>query len=90
MKCFNVGLLVGEETPDPPTLYGSSIFSELPNSMLQLAVASKLLVAACGKPDGRGVIPDHQVKQKPKHAAKGIDTILQFTLNLIRNTEAQK
>lgn len=90
MKCFNVGTLVGEETPDPPTLYGSSVFSELPNSGLQFAVASKFLVAACGKPDGRGVIPDYEVKQKPEDTAKGVDTVLQFTLNLIKNSEVKK
>ena len=87
IKCFNVGILVGEETPDPPTLYGSSIFSELPNSGLQFAVASKLLVAACGKPDGRGVIPDYEVKQKPEDTAKGVDTVLQFTLDLIKESD---
>jgi len=89
MKCFSVGKLVGEETPDPPTLYGSSVFSELPNSGLQFAVASKLLVAACGKPDGRGVIPDYEVKQKPEDTAKGVDTILQFTLDLIKKSNSK-
>jgi hypothetical protein len=88
MKCFNVGTLVGEETPDPPTLYGSSVFSELPNSGLQFAVASKLLVTACGKPDGRGVIPDYEVKQKPEDTAKGVDTVLQFTLDLIKKSNS--
>jgi C-terminal processing protease CtpA/Prc len=89
MKCFNVGTLVGEETPDPPTLYGSCVFSELPNSELQFIVASKLLVAACGKPDGRGVIPDHEVKQRPKDTAKGVDTVLQFTLDMIKKSNSK-
>ncbi len=83
VKCFNVGTLVGEETPDPPTLYGSVVYSKLPHSELQFGVASKLMVAACGKPDGRGVLPDYEVKQKPQDTAKGVDTTLQYTLNLI-------
>jgi len=90
VRCFHVGTLVGEETPDTPTLYGSSIKFKMPDSQLQFAVASKLLVCAGGKPDGRGVIPDYEVKQKPEDTAKGVDTVLQFTLNLIKNSEAKK
>ncbi len=90
VKFFHVGTLVGEETPDTPTLYGSSIMFKMPNSQLQFAVASKLLVCAGGKPDGRGVIPDYEVKQKPEDTAKGVDTVLQFTLNLIKNSEIKK
>lgn len=83
-KYFHVGTLVGEETPDTPTLYGSSIMLKMPNSQLQYAVASKLLVCAGGKPDGRGVLPDYEVEQKAEDAAKGVDTALQFTLNLMK------
>jgi len=83
VKCFNIGTLVGEETADPPTLYGTCIFSKLPHSGLQFAVASNLMVAACGKPDGRGVLPDYKIKQEPQDTAKGVDTTLQYTLNLI-------
>jgi hypothetical protein len=90
VKCFHAGTLVGEETPDPPTLYGSCIFSKLSNSGLQVAVASKHLVAACGKPDGRGVLPHYEVKQKLEDTAKGIDTALKFTLNLIKTDKAKK
>jgi C-terminal processing protease CtpA/Prc len=85
IKCFCIGTLLGEETPDPTTLYADIIYSELPNSELHIAVASKCMIAACGKSDGRGVIPDYEVKQKPEDTAKGIDTVLEFTLNLIKN-----
>jgi len=89
VKCFHVGTLVGEETPDPPTLYASCVLSRLPNSELDLGVASKYMVAACGKPDGRGVIPDYEVKQKPQDTAKGVDTVLQFTLNLVKESNSK-
>jgi len=32
-----------------------------------------------------GIIPDYEVKQKPEDTAKGVDTVLQFTLNLIKD-----
>ena len=89
-KCNNMAILVGEETGDPTTLYADSIQFELPNSGLPFWVASKLLLCPCGKPDGRGVIPDYEVKQKPEDTAKGIDTVLQYTLNLIKNSEVKK
>jgi len=82
--------LIGEETGDPTSLYADCIQFELPSSALHAWVASKLLVCACGKDDGRGVIPDHEVQQRPEDTAKGVDTVLEFTLNLIKNGKAKK
>ncbi|MFC1675986.1 S41 family peptidase [Planctomycetota bacterium] len=90
IKCSGIGTLVGVETPDPTTLYADIVYSELPNSELRIAVASKCMIAACGKPDGRGVIPDYEVKQKLEDTAKGIDTVLQFTLDLIKQGSKSK
>lgn len=90
VKCYKIATLIGEETGDPTTLYADSIMFILPNSQVEAGVASKLLICACGKPDGRGVIPDYEVKQKPEDTAKGVDTVLQFTLNLIKSREVKK
>ena len=89
VKCFKIATLVGEETGDPTTLYADSIHFKLPNSDLEACVASKLLVTACGKLDGLGVLPDYEVKQKPEDIAKGVDTVLQFTLDLIRKSTSE-
>lgn len=89
-KCKKMAILVGEETGDPTTLYADSIQFELPYSGLSFWVASKLLLCPCGKADGRGVMPDYEVKQKPEDTTKGIDTALEFTLNLIKTGEAEK
>lgn len=86
VKCAQIATLIGEETGDPTTFYADSIKFKLPNSGLHGWVASKLLVCACGRPDGRGVIPDYEVEQKPEDTAKGIDTVLQFTLDLIKKS----
>ena len=87
IKCFNIGVLVGEETGDTTVSFGAMFSFKLNNSRLRFGVPSKLIFQACGKSDGRGVIPDYEVKQKPEDTAKGIDTVLQFTLGLTRNTE---
>ncbi len=90
IKQFRIATLVGEETGDPTIVYGNVINTTLPNSGLMAAVPGRAFVLAGGKPDGRGVIPDYEVKQKPEDIAKGIDTVLQFTLNLIKTGEAKK
>jgi len=88
VKCFHTGILVGEETPDPTIFYADSIKFTMPNSGLEVAVASKSLSLAGSTNDGRGVIPDYEVKQTPEDTAKGVDTVLQFTLGLIKDSRA--
>ena len=85
VKCFNIATVIGEETWGTTAAYGAIREHILPNSGLKFYVPSKYIVQACGKPDGRGVIPDHEVKQKLKDTAKGIDTALEFTLNLVKS-----
>jgi C-terminal processing protease CtpA/Prc len=85
IKCFNIATLIGEETGGTTTSYGDCLYFYLPNSNLRFDVAHKYFVEACGKSDGRGVIPDYEVNQKPEDTARGVDTVLQFTLDLIKN-----
>ena len=88
-KHYKIATLIGDETGDPTTLYADSIDFTLPNSGLEAFVASKLLVCPGSKNDGRGVIPDYEVKQKPEDTANGVDTVLQFTLDLIKKTGSE-
>ena len=88
VKCFNIATVIGEETWGTTAAYGAIREHILPNSGLKFYVPSKYIVQACGKPDGRGVIPDYEVKQNPEDIAKGVDTVLQLTLNLIKNGDS--
>jgi hypothetical protein len=90
VKCFNIATLIGQETGGVTACYGDNFNFRLPSSDLLVSVSYKYFVQACGKPDGRGIIPDYEVKQKPEDTAKGVDTVLEFTLNLIKNSEAEK
>lgn len=83
IKCFNIGVLVGEETGDATVSFGNTFSFKLNNSRLRFGVPSKLIFQACGKSDGRGVIPDYEVNQKPEDTAENVDTVLKFTLELI-------
>lgn len=90
IKHFHIGTLIGQETIDTTVNYGDCVPGKMPNSGLDFSVAGKRFVEVGGKPDGRGVIPNYEVKQKPEDTAKGVDTALQFTLNLIKTGEAEK
>jgi len=84
IKYFKIGTLIGEETLDPITCYGDCLRFTLPNSQLTLNVAHKYFILPGGTNDGRGVLPDYEVRQEPEDRIKGIDTVLQFTLDLMR------
>jgi hypothetical protein len=84
-KYYSIATLVGEETGDTTALYGETLQFILPNSRLQIAVACKYVLSCGSKGDMRGVIPDHEIKQPPADLAKGVDTVLQFTLDLIKS-----
>ncbi len=88
IKQFRIATLVGEETGDPTIVYGNCIDVLLPNSGLTVTIAGRAFVLAGGTDDGRGVLPDYGVKQTPEGTAKGVDTVLQFTLNLIKDRKS--
>jgi hypothetical protein len=89
VRFYRAGKLIGEETADPTVRGAEYISFKLPYSDLNFCVTTKKFVLVGGKPGGRGVIPDYEVKQKPEDTAKGVDTVLQFALNLIKNLSSE-
>ncbi len=85
VKHFGIGKVVGQEPAEPLTVYGHAFDFTLPNSGLKAVSACGVYVCAGSKSDARGVLPDYEVKQKPEDTAKGVDTVLQFTLNFIKD-----
>jgi len=85
VTCFEVGTLIGQETGGKKDHYGQILPFQLPNSELRGQVSTAHFVTVCGQNDAGGVKPDYQVKQKSEDTAKDVDTVLQFTLNLIKN-----
>ena len=78
--------IIGQEPHEPLTLYGPATSFELPNTGLQATVPRDIIILPGSKKDNHGIIPDYEVKQKPEDIAKGVDTVLQFTLNLIKKS----
>jgi hypothetical protein len=60
-KCYHVGLIIGQETEERMTFYADWKPVVLPNTKLGYVISSKKYVMACGKDDGRGVIPDYSI-----------------------------
>jgi len=85
VKYFAIGTLVGQETSGKKDHYGEIVPIQLPNSRLNGQISTAHFITAGGMEDSGGVKPDYEVRQKPEDAAKGVDTVLEFTLNLIRN-----
>jgi len=90
VKYYGIATVIGEETGDPTSLYGECYNFTLPNSRLQTSVACKTFVFTGSRKDGKGVIPDHEVRQSAEDLSKGVDTVLQFTLDLIKKTNSVK
>ena len=90
IKKHRSATIIGQEPIEPLTTYGGTTNFELPNTGLLLSVPQDKFVVPGSKNDGRGVIPDYEVKQTPEDTAKGVDTVLQFTLNLIKSSELKK
>lgn len=87
IRYYRLGTLVGEETADRMQFFGESRRFTLPHSGLTYVVASDRTVVVGGKGQSGGLKPDYEVKQEPQDTARGADTVVGFTLKLIRNQQ---
>lgn len=81
------GTLIGEETGQPANPYGGVYYIRLPNTQLAISTSAARAFRPSGEVTGRGVIPDYVVKQTPEDREKEIDTVLEFTKELIKKNE---
>ena len=89
IKDYRLGILIGTETGGLPTSYGDCYLFDLPVTCLGVEVSHKRFVRPSGRDDGRGVLPDHEIKPTSEDRAKGIDTVMEFTKKLIRTERNQ-
>jgi C-terminal processing protease CtpA/Prc len=82
-KCYEMGIIIGEETGGLTIAFGDLIFYTLENTGLHGNCSFKQFFHPCAKPDNHGVIPDIEVIQNLKDTEKGIDTVLEFTIDHI-------
>jgi hypothetical protein len=85
VKDYKLGTLVGEETGGLATSFGDYYPFDLPNTRLWVFVSHKRIFRPSGEDDGRGVLPDYEVKQSIEDLKKGIDSAMEFTKELIKS-----
>jgi hypothetical protein len=79
-KCYGMGTIIGEETGGVTVSFGDVRRYLLPNSQLSFGCSFKQFYEACGREDGRGVLPDHEVRAMPRDST---DRVLEYALELI-------
>jgi hypothetical protein len=89
MQDYELGTLIGEETGGVASSFGAWMPFDLPNTRLWVFVSTKRIYRPSGKSDGRGVVPDYEVKQTPEDSGKGMDTVMQFTKELIKSKHGE-
>lgn len=89
-KCYQMGTILGEETGGLTVCFIDIVHITLPNTKLSCGVSDKKNINACGKDDGRGVLPDYEVKQSLEDIARNIDTVMEFTKEYIRKNRSNK
>ncbi len=79
-KCVEMGTIIGEETGGLTVTFGDIVPFSLPITKMAGTCSYKKFVFPCGKDDGRGVIPDFEVKQNADDTANGVDTVLKHAV----------
>lgn len=85
VKYYKMGTLIGQETSGEKDHYGQVLPIQLPHSGLKGQVSTARFIAVGGIEDRGGVKPDYEIRQTFIDKTKGLDTALEFTLNLIKN-----
>jgi len=78
IKDYKLGTLVGEETGGLATQFGDIYSFWLPNTGLQLGVSHKKFYRPSGRDNGRGVLPDIEVKTTTEDLLKGKDPVMDY------------
>ncbi|MFA5772909.1 MAG: S41 family peptidase [Thermoplasmata archaeon] len=83
-QCYKVGKILGTETGGLTSCFGEGYTFELPNTKFDMKVATKKFVNACGISNRRGIIPDYIIENSFADDKKGIDRVLEFTIDLTK------
>jgi hypothetical protein len=89
VKHYGLGTLIGEETSGTTVGPGEQIPVKLPRSGLVVGISTKFFKEPGGKPDGRGVQPDHVVTLTRSDVQRNGDPVLEYLLKSIRDSEMQ-
>lgn len=84
-KCNGFGKIIGTEPAQTTKFVADHTYVSLPNSKLDLGISFVELHLPCEQSYYHGIKPDFEIKPKSTDIKKGVDTQLQFALQLIRS-----
>lgn len=84
VRCFKAGILIGSETGGRTKSFGSPIKVTLPETGIKLKISCKKFVNVCAIESSKGLIPDHIIENSIDDDIKNKDSVLEYTLQLIK------
>jgi hypothetical protein len=90
IKDYSIGSIIGEETSDNPTDYGSIILFDLPNSKVTIQNSTEYTVRPAGFDDEHGVLPDYLISRTYSDLISGYDRVMDYATWMIKNTSINK
>ena len=87
IKDYKIGTLIGEETGGLASHFGDVYPFILPNTQISAGVSHKYFLRPNGQDDGRGVLPDYEVKTELSDIISRKDTVLEFTKELAKSKQ---
>lgn len=79
IKDNNIGVIIGEETADNPTMYACIMLFELPNSKITIQNSAQYSIRPGGFDDHHGVLPDFLVEPTFNDYINGYDRVMNYT-----------
>ena len=83
-KCYKIGTIIGQETGGVTIAFGEVVDFKLPNTQLEAFSACKRMYHPCGVTKLQGVLPDITLHQQLADTKAGRDTVLEYTLEMIK------
>ena len=82
-RCYQLGILIGEETGGTKVFHANSMYKKLPHSANVCAMATARKYTACFHEEDEGIQPDIKVTPSILQLVAGRDAVLDYTLRII-------
>ena len=89
-KCYELGLILGEETGGTQVFHANSMYKQLKYTNLVAGMATTRLYTNCAAVEEQGIIPDIEVAPGIMHIVSGQDHVLNYALRVIKKVEKIK
>jgi hypothetical protein len=88
VKCHNIRTFIGRESVSTFSCHDNSLRFVLPNTKINGKVARNTFeTAVTGLSWEKGIMPDHYVESNLEDLINGVDTIMEYALNLIKHSK---